>query len=59
MEFTDLMEDCTSITCSDFTGVWLPVAAIYGLILAVGVVRMVAKGRARVLLGLSAHGRGR
>jgi hypothetical protein len=59
MEHTDLMEDCTSITCSDFTGVWLPVAAIYGLVLAVGIVRRVAKRRARVLPGLSARGRAR
>jgi hypothetical protein len=56
MEFTDLMEDCTSITCSDFTGVWLPVAAIYGLVLAVGIVRMVARRRPRVLLGLPRGG---
>jgi hypothetical protein len=59
MEYADLMEDCTSITCSDFTDVWLPVAAIYGLILAIGIGRMVAKRRARVLLGLSARGRAR
>ncbi len=52
MEFSSLMEDCTSIRCSDFTDFVLPVAAIYGLILAIGIVRMVARRRARVLLAL-------
>lgn len=52
MEFTDLMEDCTWITCNDFAGVWLLVAAICGLVLAIGIVRKVARRRARLLLEL-------
>lgn len=49
MEFTDLMEDCTWITCNDFAGAWLLVAAICGLLLAIGIARMTARRRARVL----------
>jgi hypothetical protein len=52
MEYTDLMEDCTSVTCSDFVEVVLPIAIVYGLVLAVGIVRMVARRRATVLLSL-------
>ena len=56
MEFTDLMEDCSSITCSDFLTEWLPVAAVYGLILAIGIVRRVARRRAERLLALPRPG---
>ena len=52
MEYTDLMEDCTWITCSDFVEVVLPVAVVYGLVLAIGIVRMVARRRPEVLLSL-------
>jgi hypothetical protein len=52
MEFTDLMEDCTWITCNDFAGAWLLVAAICGLILAIGIARRVARRRAGVVLKL-------
>lgn len=52
MEYTDLMEDCTSITCSEFIEGTLPVAVIYGLVLAIGIVRMLARRRPEVLLSL-------
>ena len=58
MEYSNMMNDCTSITCSDFTGFVLPVAVVYGLVLAIGIVRMVARRRPRVLLGLPRRGGG-
>lgn len=57
MEFRNLWERCTSITCSDFLTEWLPVAAVYGLVLAIGIVRMVARRRAERLLALPRPGR--
>ncbi len=52
VEFSSMREHCTSITCSDFLEVVLPVAAVYGLVLAIGIVRMLARRRPRVLLSL-------
>lgn len=53
MEFQTLMHRCTSITCSDFVREWLPFAAVYGLVLGIGIVRMAARRKASLLLDLS------
>ncbi len=58
MEFTDLMEDCTAVTCSEFWEVALPIAVLLGLVLAVWMVRVASRRRATALLKLSRH-RGR
>lgn len=52
MESVTLWERCTSITCSEFVGEWLPFAAVYGLVLGIGIVRLVARRKPRVLLDL-------
>lgn len=52
MEFENPWTSCTSLACSDFTEFWLPLAAVYGLCLGIGLVRMAARRRARPLLSL-------